>query len=232
MGIAIPIQFIEGKNNVWVLGLYALIFGFSLPALVGRWWFGNQRKTKDGVNAKTAASFFLNVKEEWGIDELVGVLGRGFAKELQLGPGSANELKGLEAKVREGLGEKWATLAGAAGVRENKEAKMAFVLVSAHLLRIPVTNQSLRDGTRNSNLTYYLQTDTFNSRANKNPAALSPGSEFSPQHLFITELVGSIAGGCPARRPLDASCAPSSEDGQRVGQGLAQVLPTPRYIFG
>lgn len=146
MGIAIPIQFIEGKNNVWVLGLYALIFGFSLPALVGRWWFGNKRKTKDGVDAKTAASFFLNVKEEWGIDELVGVLGRGFAKELQLSSGSANELKELEAKVREGLGEKWGILAGAAGARSSKDAKRAFVLVSAHLLRIPVASQTLRDG--------------------------------------------------------------------------------------
>lgn len=145
MGIAIPIQFIEGKNNVWVLGLYALIFGFSLPALVGRWWFGNQRKTKDGVNATTAASFFLNVREEWGIDELVGLLGKGFAKELQLNSGTAGELKALEKKVREGLGEKWRTLADAAGVRKSKDTRRAFLLVSAHLLRIPVSNQSLRD---------------------------------------------------------------------------------------
>ena len=151
MGIAIPIQFIEGKNNVWVLGLYALIFGFSLPALVGRWWFGNQKKTKDGVNAKTAASFFLSVKEEWGIDELVGLLGKGFAKELQLSSGSANELQELETKVREGLGEKWGTLAGAAGIRGSKDAKKAFILISAHLLRIPVTNQSLQDGAPDAN---------------------------------------------------------------------------------
>jgi len=159
MGIAIPIQFIEGKNNVWVLGLYALIFGFSLPALVGKWWFGNQRKTKDGVNAKTAASFFLSVKEEWGIDELAGVLGKGFAKELQLSSESANELQGLETKVREGLGEKWGTLAGAAGVRGSKDAKRAFVLVSAHLLRIPVTNKSLRDGAQSAHLEYVHRTD-------------------------------------------------------------------------
>lgn len=152
MGIAIPIQFIEGKNNVWVLGLYALIFGFSLPALVGRWWFGNQKKTKDGVNATTAASFFLSVKEEWGIDELVGVLGKGFAKELELGSGSEDELNGLESKVREGLGEVWGTIADAAGIRKSKDAKRAFILISAHLLRIPVVNQSLRDGAQNDDL--------------------------------------------------------------------------------
>ena len=226
MGIAIPIQFIEGKNNVWVLGLYGLIFGFGLPALVGRWWFGNQKKTKDGVNAKTAGSFFLNVKEEWGIDELVGLLGRGFAKELQLSSGSANELKGLEAKVREGLGEKWGTLTNAAGARESRDAKKAFILVSAHLLRTPVTSQTLRDGAPNASLEC-LQTDAPNSRANKNPVAVSPGPELSPQHLPVPELVNPIIGGCPTQRPLDTSRASSSEDGQRVGQGLAQVLTTP-----
>jgi translocation protein SEC63 len=159
MGIAIPIQFIEGKNNVWVLGLYALIFGFSLPALVGRWWFGNQRQTKDGVNATTAASFFLSVKEEWGIDELLGVLGKGFAKELQLGSGSEDELKGLQVKVREGLGEVWGTIADAAGARKSKDARRAFILVSAHLLRIPVAEQSLRDGASNSKIQCFIQTD-------------------------------------------------------------------------
>ena len=92
MRIAITIQFIEGQNNVWVLGLYALTFGFSLPALVGRWWFGNQKKTNDGVNAKTAASFFLSVKE-WGVDELVGLLGKWFANELQLGSRSDSDLR-------------------------------------------------------------------------------------------------------------------------------------------
>lgn len=163
MGIAIPIQFIEGKNNVWVLGLYALIFGFGLPALVGRWWFGNQRKTKDGVNATTAASFFLSVKEEWGIDELTGVLGKGFAKELQLSSGFESDLSALEAKVRQGLGEAWGTVADAAGVRKGKDAKRAFILISAHLLRIPVANQSLRDGAPNTtNPQCFLQADIAN----------------------------------------------------------------------
>jgi len=227
MGIAIPIQFIEGKNNVWVLGLYGLIFGFGLPALVGRWWFGNQKKTKDGVDAKTAASFFLSVKEEWGIDELVGVLGKGFAKELELPPGSPKELQELEAKVREGLGEKWRTLADAADVRQNKDARRAFILISAHLLRIPVTSQSLRDGAPNANLECTHRTDLVNSRTNNNSVAVTPGPEFPPQHLPISQLVDPIVGGCPTQRPLDTSCAPSSEDDQRVKQGLAQVFTAP-----
>jgi Preprotein translocase subunit Sec63 len=34
MGIALPHWIIEGKNNIWVLGIYGIIFGGALPALV------------------------------------------------------------------------------------------------------------------------------------------------------------------------------------------------------
>lgn len=35
-GIALPQWIIEGKNNIWVLGLYGLVFGGILPLLVVR----------------------------------------------------------------------------------------------------------------------------------------------------------------------------------------------------
>ena len=36
MGIALPHWIIEGKNNIWVLGFYALMFGAALPLMVVR----------------------------------------------------------------------------------------------------------------------------------------------------------------------------------------------------
>jgi translocation protein SEC63 len=36
MGIALPQWIIEGKNNIWVLGLYGVLFGGVLPVLVVR----------------------------------------------------------------------------------------------------------------------------------------------------------------------------------------------------
>ena len=211
MGIAIPIQFIEGKNNIWVLGLYALIFGFSLPALVGRWWFGNQRTTKDGVHAATAASFFLSVKEEWGIDELVGVLGKGFSKELEQNSGFESELKGLEAKVREGLGEKWGTLADTAGVRTNKEAKRAFILLSAHLLRIHVGNQSLRDGVLNTIFECVPQTNVMNF------------PEQTKILLHSPQVLSSLLNICLSRNWLTPSLA-----AVQLSAHLTQAVPPPK----
>lgn len=36
MGIALPKWIIEGRNNIWVLGAYGLVFGGALPAVVVR----------------------------------------------------------------------------------------------------------------------------------------------------------------------------------------------------
>lgn len=34
MGIALPRWIVEAQNNIWVLGVYGLLFGVSLPMLV------------------------------------------------------------------------------------------------------------------------------------------------------------------------------------------------------
>ena len=34
MGIALPKWIVESSNNIWVLGVYGLIFGVALPAMV------------------------------------------------------------------------------------------------------------------------------------------------------------------------------------------------------
>ena len=71
MGIALPKWIVESGNNIWVLGAYGLLFGIALPALVGRWWFGNRDKTKDGVKARSAAIFFKSLTEDSSIEEVV-----------------------------------------------------------------------------------------------------------------------------------------------------------------
>ncbi|GBE78987.1 Translocation protein [Sparassis crispa] len=146
MGIALPKWIVESGNNIWVLGAYGAIFGGALPALVGRWWFGNRQKTKDGVNARSAAAFFKNLSEESGIDDVVGTLGKTFEWEWPFVESAKDdsELLDLENKIKQKLHGKWDVLKKLAEADEHEHRHRAFVLLYAHLLRLPVASSSLR----------------------------------------------------------------------------------------
>ena len=81
VGIALPPWVIESSNNAWVLGSYALLFGGALPYLVGRWWFGSRRYTKDGVKARTAEMFFKSLSEDDTITDVMRILAQGWCCE-------------------------------------------------------------------------------------------------------------------------------------------------------
>ncbi|KAJ3507822.1 hypothetical protein NLJ89_g6088 [Agrocybe chaxingu] len=148
MGIALPKWIIEGKNNIWVLGVYGLLFGGALPALVGRWWFGNRQKTKDGIYAQSAAAFFKTLKEESGMEDVVGALGKAYQWELDASKfKSAAELDTLEKTITDKLGVKWTEVRRVAVDYDGKlyEARRrALVLLYAHLLRLEIKDTRLK----------------------------------------------------------------------------------------
>jgi len=149
MGIALPKWIVESQNNVYVLGFYGLLFGGALPLLVGRWWFGNRQKTKDGVNAKSAAGFFKGVPEEGSVHDVVGVVGKAFEWE---GPSSLSKgnagLEEVEKKVEaSSVGEEFKTVKKLA---RNVDGKLTprrwrgLVLLFAHLGRVDVGSEELK----------------------------------------------------------------------------------------
>lgn len=154
MGIALPKTIVEGRNRNIVLAAYGLIFGGMLPALVGRWWFGNREKTKDGVNARSAATFFKGIAEESGIDEVVASLGKSLEYERPKPANFPSELADLEKQIEAALGPKWGNLKTLAEVvpKEYPARRRAFVLLYAHLLRLPVPSASLRKGESGNSL--------------------------------------------------------------------------------
>ncbi|KAF8905804.1 hypothetical protein CPB84DRAFT_1844796 [Gymnopilus junonius] len=108
MGIALPKWIVEGQNRIWVLVAYGVIFGGALPALVGRWWFGSRQKTKDGINAQSAAAFFKSIKEESTIEECVAALGKAYKWELPPTQTKSNaEVDELEKEIQQQVGAKW-----------------------------------------------------------------------------------------------------------------------------
>ncbi|KAF4602544.1 secretory subunit [Pleurotus pulmonarius] len=152
MGIALPKWIVEGKNNIYVLGFYALVIGLGLPLLVGRWWFGSRQRTKDGVNAKSAAAFFKTLKEESAMGDVVGSLGKAYEYENPSPITSAaerEELKALEKEIALSADKKWTDVKKLIETDDGKgpgfETRWkALVLIYAHLLRLPVKAPSLQ----------------------------------------------------------------------------------------
>ncbi|KAG6816910.1 hypothetical protein H0H87_001863 [Tephrocybe sp. NHM501043] len=143
MGIALPKWIVEGKNNIWVLGFYGIVFGGALPALVGRWWFGSRQKTKDGVNALSAAAFFKTLKEESTFEEVLGTFGRSFQWELPVQKAkSLPELDTLEKRIEETAGLKWKEVRKICG--QEPLRRKGLILLYAHLLRLDIHSSVLR----------------------------------------------------------------------------------------
>lgn len=142
MGIALPSWIIEGKNNIWVLGLYAILIGGLLPGMVGRWWFGSRGRTKDGIEARTAEGFWKGVEEGSGIGDIVKVLGGAFRYESR--SKNAGDLSKVKAKIEERVGDEWKemnkTVAG------DEKAQRALALLYAHFLRLDLGSKALEQG--------------------------------------------------------------------------------------
>ena len=148
MGIALPKWIIEGKNNIWVLSAYGVMFGGALPALVGRWWFGNRQKTKDGIHAESAAAFFKTIKEESSVEEVVGALGKSYKWEVAAVKPNAELIK-LEKAIKNQLGARWTEIRKLLldhNGELHESRRRALVLLYAHLLRLDLHDAGLKEG--------------------------------------------------------------------------------------
>ena len=81
IGIALPKLMITEGNGKYVLLFYALILGVALPYIVGKWWYGTQALTKDGVIIASAGKMFKEFKEEITVGGVVAATSTG--EELQ-----------------------------------------------------------------------------------------------------------------------------------------------------
>lgn len=152
MGIALPKWIVESQNNVWVLGVYGLLFGGALPLLVGRWWFGNRQKTKDGINAKSASAFFKSIREDASTEDVVGALGKAFEWELPTTKAAHSadaELDELDKAVSSKAGSQYVEvkkLARDAQGQLHESRRRALILIYAHLTRTEIKSPHLQKG--------------------------------------------------------------------------------------
>ncbi|GAA5860434.1 hypothetical protein JCM8547_000303 [Rhodosporidiobolus lusitaniae] len=148
-GIALPSWIVEGKNTPWVMGAYALVLGVALPLLVGRWWYGTRKLTKDGVLNSTASKYFHALKEETTFFQLLNILASSdeFAMDPKLlklrkslSKSAVDEYARLNSTIREGVDGKqgWEDYA-----TWSPSKKRARVLIAAYMLRLPIKDAKL-----------------------------------------------------------------------------------------
>lgn len=153
IGIALPKFIITDGNGKYVILLYAVLLGVLLPYLVGTWWYGTQRMSKEKVLIESANNLFREYDEgitEGGIISAVSA-GVEFQKTLK-GEKAESGLGKLESRI---LAEgKASPLAAGLSVKDRTKLedldegvrRKALALLWAYLGRVelddPALNQS------------------------------------------------------------------------------------------
>ncbi|EAQ88992.1 hypothetical protein CHGG_05611 [Chaetomium globosum CBS 148.51] len=81
INIALPKVIVSDGNGKYVVLLYSALFGVLLPYLVGSWWYGTLRRSKEGVLMESANRIFREYKD--GIDEGGAVTALSTGKEYE-----------------------------------------------------------------------------------------------------------------------------------------------------
>lgn len=152
IGIALPKFIITDGNGKYVLLVYGLLLGVLLPYIVGKWWYGTQRMTRENVLLASAGNLFREYKEDIVDGGVIAALSSGeefkdvlkgnkadsglgrIEKKILEDADTSSSLAGLTLKDRE-------ILQGLEGVR-----RKALALLWAYLGRVRLDGSTLDDG--------------------------------------------------------------------------------------
>ena len=152
IGIALPKFIITDGNGKYVLLVYGLLLGVLLPYVVGKWWYGTQRMTKEKVLIASAGHLFKEYKEEITEGGVINAVSCGDEyKEVLKGNKADSGLGKIEKNITEG-GDADFTAAGLTPEdRKQLESydgvrRKALALLWAYLGRVRLDGSKLDDG--------------------------------------------------------------------------------------
>lgn len=148
IGIALPQFIVTEGNGKYVLLIYGGLLGVLLPYIVGRWWYGSQRYTKEGVLVASAGNIFREYKDDMKDPGVIGALSSGAEfQEMLQGQRAQVGLAKLEKKV---LSEDVSFLPPQARdtlkQMDDFSRRKALALLWAYLGRIDLENAALNGG--------------------------------------------------------------------------------------
>ncbi|EEY16534.1 translocation protein sec63 [Verticillium alfalfae VaMs.102] len=105
IGIALPPWIISDGNGKYVVVLYTLLLGVLLPYLVGSWWYGTQRMSKEGVLMESANDLFRAYEDNIDTGGVITALSAGKEyDETFKGDKADSGLASIESRIATGAG--------------------------------------------------------------------------------------------------------------------------------
>ena len=100
-GIALPQFLVSQGSGKYVLVLYGLLLGIGLPWLVGKWWYGMQKVTRERVLVTSAGNMFREWKERMDGGDVISAVSSALEyKDILHGAKADSGLGKLEKKLQ------------------------------------------------------------------------------------------------------------------------------------
>lgn len=148
IGIALPQFIVTEGNGKYVLLVYGGLLGVLLPYIVGKWWYGSQRYTKERVYVASAGNIFREYKDEITDGGIVGALSSGDElKEVIPASKAESGLAKLEKKVLAG-NNKFLSDQDREVIKglDDSSRRKALALLWAYLGRVELDESTLNEG--------------------------------------------------------------------------------------
>ncbi|QDS77496.1 hypothetical protein FKW77_000226 [Venturia effusa] len=150
IGIALPMFIITDGNGKYVLLFYISLLAVVLPYYVGKWWYGSQKTTKEGILVNSAGTLFQAFKEDLDAAGIITAVSGGEEfNELLIGEKAESGLSKIEQRVL-APGDLTPLAAGlSVKVRQQLQdmdegpRRKALALIWAHLGNIELDNEEL-----------------------------------------------------------------------------------------
>ncbi|KAI9333350.1 Sec63 Brl domain-containing protein [Zopfochytrium polystomum] len=148
LGIALPKWLVDTKNNLLVLFIYGSVFGVALPFYVARWWYSAKSVSGVKIQHATMGRFYKELKDSTPFRGLVDLVSKSneLLTTIPYRKPEAAELEKIGDQVNEEIqkiGDKFDPRKKVTTLEAAISRKIQ-VLLLAHLLRVPVTNETLR----------------------------------------------------------------------------------------
>lgn len=152
-GIALPQFLVSESNGKYILLVYGALLGVLLPYLVGKWWYGSQKMTKEKVLITSAGNMFKEFSERIEKNGVISVLSSGaeyrdILKGHKADTGSGQLEKRILAENESSLLSSSMTVKDRQRVQDLDDGvrRKTLALLWAYLGRVELDDATLNDG--------------------------------------------------------------------------------------